>query len=153
MKIDELDRKIVRMLQKDGRMSHEQISREIHLSRPAVHDRIRRLEAAGIIRGYSAEVDWDSLGLPVTAFILARVTGNCYPVAQRMLKLQSEQALVETCHRVAGDWCLLIQTRSASPVALQDLLDEIRSQPGIQATMTTIALSTVIAEEAIPASA
>lgn len=149
--MDTLDRQIVRMLLKDGRLSHEAIAREVGLSRPAVHDRIRRLESAGVVRGYRAEVDWEALGLPLTAFILARVAGNCYPTAQAIYRLSGERAVAEECHRVAGDWCLLIVTRSASPLALQDLLDEIRALPQVQNTMTTIALSTVLREsERIP---
>lgn len=144
--MDQIDRSIVRLLQREGRMSHESITKEVNLSRPAVHDRIRRLESAGVIQGYSTRVDWEALGLPVTAFIQARVSGNCYPVAQKILKLISDEAMVEECHRVAGDWCLLIQTRSASPLALQALLDEIRSLPGVQNTMTTVALSEVVRE-------
>ena len=100
------------------------------------------------MRGYRAEVDWEALGLPLTAFILARVGGNCYPAAQAIYRLSGERALVEECHRVAGDWCLLIVTRSASPHALQDLLDEVRAVPNVQNTMTTIALSTVLRETA-----
>jgi len=144
--MDQIDRSIVQLLQREGRMSHEGIAKEINLSRPAVHDRIRRLETAGVIRGYEAKVDWEALGLPVTAFILARVSGNCYPAAQKILRMVTNDAMVEECHRVAGDWCLLIQTRSASPLALQTLLDEIRSVPGVQNTMTTVALSEVIRE-------
>ena len=149
--MDPIDKNIVRLLQKDGRLSHEAIAREIHLSRPAVHERIRRLEAAGVIRGYTAQIDWEALGLPLTAFILARIVGNCYPAAQAFYRLGSERALVEECHRIAGDWCMLVVTRSASPIALQDLLDEIRAVPGVQNTMTTVALSTVLREaESIP---
>lgn len=144
--MDTLDRAIVRLLQADGRLSHEAVAREVGLSRPAVHDRIRRLEAAGVIRGYRAEVDWEALGLPLNAFILARITGNCFPAAQAIYRLSNDRAVVEECHRVAGDWCMLVVTRSASPLALQDLLDEIRSVPGVQSTMTTVALSTVVPE-------
>lgn len=146
--MDPIDKTIVKLLQKDGRLSHEAISKAVHLSRPAVHDRIRRMEAAGVIRGYTAEVDWEALGLPVAAFIQARVAGNCYPIAQRILNLVTDEAMVEACHRLAGDWCLMIQTRSASPLALQTLLDEVRAIPGVQNTMTIIALSTVVREEA-----
>lgn len=147
--MDRIDRQIVRILQSDGRASHERIAQEVNLSRPAVHDRIRRLEAAGVIRGYTAEVDWEALGLPVTAFIQARIVGNCYPIAQRILGLVSEEAMVAACHRVAGDWCLLVETRAASPIALQGLLDQIRDIAGVQSTMTTIALSTVQKEPAL----
>lgn len=141
--MDKIDLQIVRMLQKDGRMSHEQISREIHLSRPAVHDRIRRLEQAGVIWGYEAQVDWAAIGLPLTALVWVRVTGRSTEAGQQILALSSDEVVVEECMRVAGEWCLLVQTRTASAVALQDLLDQISNLPGVQNTMTTIALSSI----------
>jgi Lrp/AsnC family leucine-responsive transcriptional regulator len=147
MKIDRTDLEIVKLLQKDGRMSHEQISKELHLSRPAIHERIRRMEAAGVIRGYTTKVDWEALGLSVGAYIFVRVTGDSLVVAHQILKFQDEDAMVEECHRVAGDWCLLVQTRSASTVALQRLMDDLRSIPGVTSTMTTITLSTVLPDE------
>lgn len=141
--MDKIDLQIVRMLQKDGRMSHEQISREIHLSRPAVHDRIRRMEQAGVIWGYAARVDWAAIGLPLTALVWVRVTGRSIDAGQQILELSSDDVVVEECMRVAGEWCLLVQTRSVSAVALQDLLDQISNLPGVQNTMTTIALSSI----------
>lgn len=144
--MDATDIQIVRLLQRSGRLSHEQIAREVHLSRPAVHERVRRLEQEGVIRGYGADVDWDAIGFPLTAFIWASVSLSCAPVAQAILALNTPNALVEECHRVTGEWCLLLKTRSASSLALQDLLDAIRLVPGVQNTMTIIALSEVDAE-------
>jgi len=144
--MDKTDRQIVRLLQQDGRMSHEQISKEINLSRPAIHDRIRRLETAGIVRGYTAQVDWDALGLSLGAFIFVRVAGDCVPVAKQIFQLGGNDAMVQEIHRVAGDWCLLVQTRSTSTNSFQQLLDELRSLPGVQNTNTTITLSTIMHE-------
>lgn len=143
MRMDMTDFQIVRMLQENGRASHEQIAREVHLSRPAVRERIKRLENEGVIRGYGAEVDWDALGLPLTAFIWIRTQLACLRAGQSILALTSPASVVEECHRVAGEWCLLVKTRSASSLALQDLLDRISAIPGVQGTMTTVALSTV----------
>jgi Lrp/AsnC family leucine-responsive transcriptional regulator len=145
--MDKTDLRIVRLLQLDGRMSHEQISKEINLSRPAVHDRIRRLEAAGVIRGYSAQVDWDALGLSLGALIFARINGDCVPAAHEIFKLGGPDAIVQECHRVAGDWCMVVQTRSASTRAFQRLLDDIRALPEVRHTMTTITLSTILPEQ------
>lgn len=148
--MDKTDRQIVRLLQRDGRMSHEQISKEINLSRPAVHDRIRRLETAGIIRGYSALVDWDALGLSLGAFVFVRIVGDSVSVAHKMFELGGSDAMVQEIHRVAGDWCLLVQTRSSTTNAFQRLYDEIRVLPGVQNTMTTITLSTIVSEQGNP---
>ena len=141
--MDTTDIEIVRLLQKNGRMSHEQIAREVHLSRPAVHDRIKRLEQDNVIHGYEAQIDWDAIGLPLTAFIWVRTAVSCLVAGQSILALTNRSAVVEECHRVAGEWCLLVKTRSASSLALQDLLDAITVVPGVQGTMTTVALSTV----------
>lgn len=145
--MDRLDREIIRMLQADGRISHEQIAKQISLSRPAVHDRIRRLESAGVVRGYAAQVDWDSLGYSVGAFIFVRLMGKTSVVAQQIFRLASDEVIIEGCHRTAGDWCLLVHIRANSPGALQQLLDDIREIPNVQNTMTTIALSTILPDE------
>ncbi|MFN3650572.1 MAG: Lrp/AsnC family transcriptional regulator [Armatimonadota bacterium] len=142
MKLDAIDIQIVRLLQENGRLTHEQLGREVHLSRPAVHERVRRLEQAGVLRGYRAVVDWEALGLPLTAFVWVRINSKCMAVGEGILALTSDTAVVEECHRVAGEWCLLVKTRSASSLALQELLDQILDLPGVQNTMTTVALST-----------
>ena len=67
--MDEIDREIVRISHANGRLNQERIAREVKLSRPAVHERVRRLEEQGVIRGYKALVDWAALGQPVTAFV------------------------------------------------------------------------------------
>ncbi len=141
--MDTTDIEIVRILQKNGRISHEQIARDVHLSRPAVHDRIRRLEEAGILQGYTARIDWDAVGLPLTAFIWVRTSLSCLSAGRTILGFSSPTVLVEECHRVAGEWCLLVKTRSASSLALQDLLDRISALPEVQNIMTTVALCAV----------
>ena len=57
--------------------------------------------------------------------------------------LGGDDGFVEECHRVTGDWCLLLKARAASPLALQELIDRVRAVPGVQATMTTLALSSL----------
>jgi len=142
--LDDIDRTLIRLLRANGRLSQEQLAREVHLSRPAVHERIRRLEEEGVIRGYKAVLDWSALGMPVVAFVWVRTgKGPCGVTSQAIMQLQSSTAIVEECHRVAGEWCMMLKTRSASPLALQDLLDQIRDLSGVEATMTTVALSTL----------
>jgi Lrp/AsnC family transcriptional regulator, leucine-responsive regulatory protein len=142
--MDFIDRSIVGLLERHGRLSQEQLARRVRLSRPAVHQRVKRLEAAGVIRGYRAVVDWAAVGKPLTAFVWVRTGGpNCAPVGPAILGLGDEDAFVEECHRVTGDWCLLAKARAASPLALQDLIDRIRAVAGVQATMTNLALSSL----------
>lgn len=142
--LDIVDREIMTLLHRNGRLSQEQIAQHVHLSRPAVHERIKRLEERGIIHGYQALVDWNALGMPITAFIWVRTTGSkCNETGQVIMHLSNTDAMVEECYRVTGEWCMLLKARLASPLALQDLIDHIRAVPGVQATMTTMALSAV----------
>ena len=142
--MDEMDRKIVDVLIGNGRMSHEQIAREVHLSRPAVFERIKRLEAQGVIHGYGARIRWEALGLPLTAFIWMRTNNvNCNDAARQLAGLKFDGAVMEDLHRVTGDWCMFAKYRLASPSVLQLVIDRIRQVPGVQSTMTTIGLSSI----------
>ena len=143
--MDEMDRRIVSILLSQGRMSHEQIAREVHLSRPAVFERIRRLEAKGVIRGYGAKVDWEALGLPLTAFVWIR-TNNlpCAEVGRQITALRCDGAILEDLYRITGDWCMTAKYQLASPTALQQVIDGLRAIPGVVGTMTTIALSSLL---------
>jgi Lrp/AsnC family transcriptional regulator, leucine-responsive regulatory protein len=64
-------------------------------------------------------------------------------VGPAILGLGDDRAFVEECHRVTGEWCLLVKARAATPLALQDLIDRVRAVPGVTATTTTLALSTL----------
>jgi len=140
--MDDIDRKIVELLLADGRMTHEQIAKEVHLSRPAVFERTKRLEARGVIRGYTARVDWEALGLPLTAFVWIRTNHvDCNDSGRQLAQVQAEGAKLEDLYRVTGDWCMFARYRVASPSVLQQVLDRIRLVPGVQNTLTSIALS------------
>jgi Lrp/AsnC family leucine-responsive transcriptional regulator len=142
--MDDIDRKIVDLLLAEGRMSHEQIAKEVHLSRPAVFERTKRLEAKGVIRGYTARVDWEALGLPLTAFVWIRTNNvDCNDSGRLLAQVQCEGAKLEDLYRVTGDWCMFARYRVASPSVLQQVLDRLRQVPGVQNTLTSIALSAI----------
>lgn len=142
--MDEIDRRIVQLLLRNGRMNQEQLSQAVHLSRPAVHERLKRLEETGILRGFTVQVNWEEMGWPLTAFVWVRSNGSsCYDICQTLLHLPFPTALLEECHRVAGEWCALLKLRATSPHTLQEVLDWIGDLPGVQRVMTTFVLSTV----------
>ena len=142
--MDEIDREIVRLLYANGRLNQERIAREVKLSRPAVHERVRRLEDEGVIRGYKALVDWTALGQPMTAFVWVRTSGaKCRETGPILMSLTCDGTAVEECYSVTGEWCLLLKVRAVSPSTLQDLIDEIRDTAGVEGTMTAVALSTI----------
>lgn len=142
--LDRVDREIVRLVAAQGRISHEEIARRVHVSRPAVHERVKRLERDGAIRGYRAVVDWAAVGLGLCAFVSVQVDHDqLAKVLDRMFETSTPEAMVEECHRVTGQWCALLKVRAASTAALQRLLDDIMSLDGVREVVTTIVLTSV----------
>lgn len=137
--LEDTDRRIVVLLTQDGRMSYTDLARQTGLSVSAVHQRVRRLEQRGVIRGYTTQVDPAAVGLPLTAFVALTPIDPAVPdeVASQLRDLPE----VEDCHSVAGTESYLLMVRVASPVALEALLADLRARCGM-ATRTTVVLST-----------
>lgn len=146
--MEQIDRAIVAALSADGRLSYTDLAERVGLSVSAVHQRVRRLEQRGVIRGYAAVVDYEALGLSLMAFVAIRPVDPAAPddAPQRLAHLSE----IESCYSVAGDDFYLLKVRVASPVALERLLQKIRSIAGVT-HRTTIVLSTPY--EGRPASA
>jgi Lrp/AsnC family transcriptional regulator, leucine-responsive regulatory protein len=137
--VEEIDRKIVSLLSSNGRMSFTELARQAGLSVSAVHQRVRRLEADGVITGYVALCNLDVIGLPLTAFVSIKPFDPASPddAPSRL----SHLAAIEACHSVAGEENYILKVRVASPAALEDLLQQIRSLANVS-TRTTVVLST-----------
>jgi Lrp/AsnC family leucine-responsive transcriptional regulator len=137
--VEDIDRRIVLLLAADGRMSYTDIGRATGLSTSAAHQRVRRLEQRGIIRGYSAVVDPSAVGLPLTAFVSIKPIDPSSPddAPERLAAL----AQIEACHSVAGDESYILKVRVGSPEDLEALLAEIRATANVS-TRTTVVLST-----------
>lgn len=137
--MEELDRQIVRLLVRNGRMSYTELGRATGLSTSAVHQRVRRLEQRGVIRGYAAIVDPEAVDLPLTAFISVKPFDPSAPddIAERLAEL----AEIEACHSVAGEESYILKARVATPGALEGLLARVRQLAGVS-TRTTVVLST-----------
>src|SRR3712207_7248967 len=89
--MDSIDWKVLRELQTDARISYAELGRRVGLTTPAVIERVRKLEDAGIITGYRAEIDTAKIGLPITAFVRMSITGRS---EEHTSELQSRQYLV-----------------------------------------------------------
>jgi Lrp/AsnC family leucine-responsive transcriptional regulator len=137
--VEEIDRMIVSLLSRDGRMSFTELARQTGLSVSAAHQRVRRLERRGVITGYAALVNPDDVGLPLTAFVSIKPFDPAAPddAPQRLAHLHA----IEACHSVAGEENYILKVRVASPVALEELLQAIREAANVS-TRTTIVLST-----------
>ena len=142
--LDEIDRKILAVLQRDGRTPVAQISEEIGLSRPAVSERMEKLERQGILLGTTAVVNPDAMGGRITAFISARenLTRGPRARAQKAFGDLLERDEVVEVHSVAGEDCYLLKVRASSIEALNDILALLNSPPLSMATRTTIVLQT-----------
>ncbi|MFY2558930.1 Lrp/AsnC family transcriptional regulator [Corallococcus terminator] len=142
MPMDELDIRLVDLLQRDGRATQLELSRAVGLSQPAVAERIRKLEERGIITGYAARVDATKLGKDITAFIGVSIEHPKYfeGFAKKVLALPD----VLECHRVAGQDSYLVKVKTANTRTLDSLLVEtLRTIAGVTRTQTTIVLSSI----------
>ncbi|GAB3767130.1 Lrp/AsnC family transcriptional regulator [Nocardioides ginsengisegetis] len=137
--VEATDRKILELLATDGRMSFTDLGKATGLSTSAVHQRVKRLESRGLIKGYVAIVDHDQIGLPLTAFVSIRPIDPSQPddSPDRLADIRE----IESCWSVAGDESYILKVRVATPAALEDLLARIRSAANVS-TRTTIVLST-----------
>jgi Lrp/AsnC family leucine-responsive transcriptional regulator len=137
--VEEINRRIICLLSRDGRMSFTELARQTGLSVSAAQQRVRRLEDRGVISGYRALINLDDAGLPLTAFVSIKPFDPAAPddAPQRLAHLPA----IEACHSVAGEENYILKVRVASPAALEDLLQEIRAAAGVS-TRTTIVLST-----------
>lgn len=138
--LDQIDLKILSILQNNGRSRLADIGTEVELSTPAVMERVKKLEAGGVIKGYQALLDGKRVGKDITAFIGVSVG------SQRNIEKFAEQMLryfdVLECHHVTGDESFILKVKSANTVSLEKLLGEIRSVEGVTRTVTKVVLST-----------
>jgi Lrp/AsnC family leucine-responsive transcriptional regulator len=137
--LEPLDQAITRELSTDGRCSFTDLAERVGLSVSAVHQRVRRLEHRGVIRGYMAQLDGELIGLPLTALISLTPNDPAAPddYPQRLEHITE----IESCYSVAGDESYILLVRVASPRALEDLLRRIRESAKVS-TRTTVVLST-----------
>ena len=137
--MENTDRLILSLLGTDGRMSFTDLGKATGLSTSAVHQRVKRLESKGLIKGYGAQVDHEQLGRPLTAFISITPIDPSQPddYPERLVEIQE----IESCWSVAGDESYILKVRLAKPSDLEDLLARIRAAANVS-TRTTIVLST-----------
>jgi Lrp/AsnC family transcriptional regulator, leucine-responsive regulatory protein len=147
---DVLDRQILRLLRQDGRMSVASIAKEVGLSGPSVHERIKKLEQRGIIAGYTAVLEPRLLNRPHVAFVMVTLSeGNEFAIDDPIVARICEEPDVLEFHRIAGEDCYLIKVRSATNKDLEELLRRIRKIRGVARTRTTIVLSTELERPSI----
>jgi len=143
--LDEIDWKIAEALQDDARLAYAEIGRRVGLSTPAAAERVRRLEASGIITGYHAEVDFERLGLPVCVVVRLGVSGGEQPLLRVAKAAKSFPEILE-CHRVTGSDSFILRAQVCSVAHLEYLINRLNP---LGTTTTSTVLSSPIRRRTI----
>jgi len=142
------DRAIIEILQREGRSTYADIGSRVGVSATAAHERIKKLEARGVITGYRAAIDPALVGAGVTAFIfVSQVAGP----RGTLEELFADMPWVQECHHVAGEETLLLKVRAQSMPALEHLVWEIRALDSVERTRTVVVLATVFENRPVAA--
>ena len=142
--LDEINLRLLAELQADGRIGFAELGRRVGMSAPAVAERVSRLERAGVIRGYRAELDPSALGFPVSAIVRIRPSPG---QLQRVREVAAESPEVAECYRITGEDCYLMRLHLRSIDDLEEILD--RFTPHGQTT-TSIVHSTPVPRRSPP---
>lgn len=136
--MDKINQKILTILRQNGRISFTELGKQVHLSAPAVAERVKKLEDTGVITGYSATVNFESMGYPIEAIIQAKVfLGK----EANFIKLAKSRSEIIECLNVTGDKAFLIKVIVPSMSKLDALLEEFSD---ISETTTMVVLSHVV---------
>lgn len=141
--MDITDYRIIEILQEDGRVSMKDLGKIVGLTSPAVSERVKRLEEAGVIEGYKAIVNPDALGRVIKAFIHISLANNKYT---EFLETAKKDPRIVECHHVTGDDCSLLKVMVKDMYELEAVIDSIKR---IGSTKTSVILSTPIHAKSI----
>ena len=150
--IDDRDRKILALVQRDAKLSQAEIAKRVGLSAAAVNERLKKLERSGVIRRFAALVDARAVGAPITAFVEVFIEHPRHEpdFLERVLKMDE----VQECHHITGEFSLLLKARVADMTALQQLLiEKLNAFEGVRQTRTVLVLSTLKEECYVPTAA
>lgn len=138
--LDELDIQLLEALQRNARSTFAELGAIVGLKPPAVHDRVKRLESRGHIRGYAAQLNAQRLGLELVAFVSCYTSPDCE--YDQFTSALSKMPEVCEIHSVAGEETFMCKVVTRSTQHLDDLLGRLKSMPGMARTKTTVVLNT-----------
>ena len=148
--LDQIDHRILRALRANGRLSMVALGEQVGLSKTPVTARVRRLEEAGYIRGYRAELDAGKLGLEHVAFVEVRLSDTREAALQAFNAAIREIPEVEACHMIAGGFDYLVKVRTSNVRDYRRVLGERISQlPHIASTSTYVSMESVLDQGAV----
>jgi Lrp/AsnC family leucine-responsive transcriptional regulator len=148
--LDRTDRRLLALLQADGRAPIAELARQVHLSATPCLERVRRLEREGYIRGYSADLDPGKLGAGLIAFVEVQLDRTTPDVFNRFRDGVIGLDPVQECHMVAGGFDYLLKVRTADMAAYRRFLEDLAALDGIEQTHTYVVMEEVKSTRAIP---
>jgi Lrp/AsnC family transcriptional regulator, leucine-responsive regulatory protein len=137
--LDDIDQKILEIIQNQGRMRRNDLADRVGLSLPSVSERLRKLEEAGVITAYFAKLNHKMLGKDVAAFVLVTVDSSKH-YASFVEHVEAADDILE-CHAITGEGTHLLKIRTDNTTTLEKLLGKIQSWTGVVKTTTSIVLS------------
>ncbi|MFP3165367.1 MAG: Lrp/AsnC family transcriptional regulator [Acidianus sp.] len=138
--LDDVDRKIISILQQDSRISFSRLAKMLNLSESTIHMRIKRLREAGVIRGFCVDVDLDKVGMNVLAFVLLKADPKKY---EDILRKLAEIKEVFEIYDVTGEYYALLKVRVSDKEELAKVLDKIGNMDGVTSTYTMFVLRVI----------
>jgi Lrp/AsnC family leucine-responsive transcriptional regulator len=141
---DDRNVELLRLLRENPRMGTSELARHVGMSAPAVRERVLRLEEAGIIRGYTVEIDPAALGYPICAFVRVRPSPGRLP---QVAELARRLPQVVECHRVTGEDCFVIKLYLTALEQLDEVIDEFLAHGQ---TTTSLVQSTPVPPRGLP---
>ena len=149
--IDKIDARILRVLQKDGRISNLKLAETVHLSPTAVLERVKRLTRDGYILGYEARLNPAKLGAGMLVFIEVLLDRTAPDVMDTFRAAVQARPEILECHLVAGGFDYLIKTRVADMGAYREMIASVNwSLPGVRETRTYTVMEEVKNHTALP---
>ena len=138
--LDDLDLQLLDALQRNARSTFAELGAAVGLKAPAVHDRVKRLEGRGFVRGYAAQLDSRRLGLELNALVSCYTAPDCS--YDEFTKALAQLPEVAEIHSVAGEESFVLKVMTRSTAHLDELLSRLKAVNGMARTKTTIVLST-----------
>jgi Lrp/AsnC family leucine-responsive transcriptional regulator len=141
MTIDEIDLRILDMLQRNGKLSQAKIAGAVGLTTPSVNERIKKMERHGMIKGFVALLDHEKMGFPLTAYVDVALE---HPRFEKSFIDDLEKLLgVQECHYIAGEYAYRLKVKAADPATLADFLQRrLLAIKGVSRVRTQVSLST-----------
>lgn len=149
--IDETDRSLLRLLQADGRVSNAEMARQVGLSAPATHARVKRLEQAGVIRQYATLLDRETIGFDMVCFINVSLQLHQFDAIERFKELVQDMPEVLECHHITGEFDYLLKAVFRNRDELQEfVVNKLTPIPGMARINTSLVLIEIKATQQLP---